>query len=97
MKKGTYVIVRCRDAGVHCGEYRSHSGREVKLRNARRIWRWNGAMTLSEIAHSGLDSAQSKVSKPVKRALLLEACEILAVTDAARVTIDAALWAGGES
>mgnify|MGYP007046920314 CR=1 FL=1 len=93
MKKGTYVIVRCKDAGVHCGEYRSHEGREVRLRNARRIWRWKGAMTLSDIAISGLDSAASKLSPPVKRALLLDACEILSVTDAAKITIDAAAWA----
>lgn len=97
MKKGTFVIVRCRDAGVHCGEYRSHKGREVRLRNARRIWRWYGAMTLSDIACTGLDSANSKISKPVRRAILPEACEILSVTDAARATIDAAKWAGGES
>ena len=97
MKKGTYVIVRCRDAGVHCGEYHSHDGREVRLHNARRIWRWHGAMTLSDIAHTGLDSARSKISKPVDEALLLEACEILSVTDAARATIDATTWGGGES
>ena len=73
-----YVIVRCHDAGVHCGEYISHSGREVHLANARRIWYWKGAASLSEIAVHGCNSpTECKISLPVDSITLLEACEII--------------------
>jgi hypothetical protein len=76
--KPKYVIVRCRDAGVHAGEYVSHSGREVILTNARRIWYWNGAASLSEIAVHGCSKPDScKISLTVHRITLTEACEII--------------------
>ena len=75
-KPGRYVIVRCRDAGVHAGEYVKHSGREVELRNSRRIWYWTGAASLSQIAQSGAKDG-SKISVAVPKITLLEACEII--------------------
>jgi len=77
-KKPKYVIVRCRDAGVHAGEYVSHSGREVVLNNARRIWYWRGANCLNEIASCGCKKPKDcKISTPVSRITLMEACEII--------------------
>ena len=74
-----YVIVRCRDAGVHCGEYVRHSGREVVLNNSRRIWYWAGAASLSEIAvHGCKNPASCKITLAVPAVTLLEACEIIA-------------------
>jgi len=76
-----YVIVRCRDAGVHAGEYVSHSGREVKLTNSRRIWYWSGAASLNQIAVSGCtDPTNCKITMPVPSITLLEACEIIDCT-----------------
>ena len=73
-----YVIVRCRDAGVHAGEYISHAGREVVLTNARRIWYWKGAASLSEIAVQGCKCPnECKIAVPVPRIVLTEACEII--------------------
>jgi len=73
-----YVIVRCRDAGVHAGEYVSHSGREVVLTNSRRIWYWNGAASLSEIAvHGCAKPKECKIALPVPKVTLTEACEII--------------------
>ena len=73
-----YVIVRCRDAGVHAGEYLSHVGREVVLLNARRIWYWKGAASLSEIAVHGCKyPAECRISMTVPRITLPEACEII--------------------
>jgi hypothetical protein len=37
-----YVIVRTYSAGVFAGQLESRNGREVILRNARRIWYWSG-------------------------------------------------------
>lgn len=40
---GQYVIVRCRDAGVHAGVLESHQGRECVLTDSRRLWYWKPA------------------------------------------------------
>ena len=78
-RKPLYVIVRCRDAGVHAGEYVKHSGREVVLHNARRIWYWKGAASLNEIAVHGCKyPAECKIALPVESITLLDACEIIA-------------------
>jgi hypothetical protein len=78
-----YVIVRCRDAGVHAGEYVKHSGREVVLKNARRIWYWDGAASLNQIAVSGCTRPENcKIAMPVEQMTLLEACEIIVCSKA---------------
>ncbi len=74
---GKYVLVRCRDAGVHCGVLESYNGRECVLTEARRLWYWKptqGAF-LSSVAEQGLDSS-SKVGEPQARIHLTENCEI---------------------
>ena len=48
------VIVRTYSAGVFAGEFVSRKGREVVLKNARRLWYWSGAASLSEMAMSGV-------------------------------------------
>lgn len=76
---GKYVIVRCRDAGVHSGVLESHNGRECVLTDSRRLWYWkcaNGAF-LSSLAIDGLDAEGSKIGKAVPRIHLTENCEII--------------------
>jgi len=85
---GRYVIVRCRDAGVHAGVLISHSGRECLLQDARRLWYWKPASKgafLSGVALYGLDTA-SKVGEPVT-ILLTENCEIILCTQDAEFSI----------
>jgi hypothetical protein len=85
------VIVRTYSAGVHFGYLKSRNGKEVELERSRRIWRWSGAWTLSEIASSGLDTKTSKVAAPVSIALT-EAIEIIDCTPDAVASIEAAKW-----
>jgi hypothetical protein len=88
-KKLKYVIVRTFSAGVFAGELESRKGREVVLRNARRIWYWAGAASLSELAvHGTSKPAECKFPVAVDRIELLEAIEILDVTPAARKSIE---------
>jgi hypothetical protein len=83
-----YVITRTYSAGVFAGELESRTGREVVLRNARRIWYWEGANTLSELAMEGTKKANScQFPCEVDRVELLETIEILDVTDKARESI----------
>jgi hypothetical protein len=74
---GKYVLVRCQDAGVHCGVLEAYNGRECVLTEVRRLWYWkpkNGAF-LSSVAERGLDSS-SKIGEPQSRIHLTENCEI---------------------
>ena len=88
MKIGSYVIVRTYNAGVFAGTLKSRECQEVTLSNARRIWRWEGAATLSELAERGTSKPeQCKFPCEVQEVLLLETIEILAVTDAAKQSI----------
>lgn len=73
---GKYCIVRTYSAGVHCGFFASRNGKEVVLNEARRIWRWEGAFTLSAIALNGLGRG-SQLSVAVPEILLTEAIEII--------------------
>ena len=85
---GKYVIVRCRDAGVHAGVLESRSGRSCVLNNSRRLWYWkpaNGACFLSGVATEGLHS-DSKVGAPI-HVELTENCEIIECSDKAALSI----------
>ena len=83
-----YVIVRCRDAGVHAGVLAWRKGRECELTDARRLWYWkpaNGSKFLSGVAVHGLD-ASSKVGEPIN-VILTENCEIIRCSSAAASSI----------
>lgn len=77
MKKRKYVIVRTYSAGVHFGELVSRKGKEVVLTAARRLWKWEGALSLSDVAANGISGG--KVSAAVCEITLTEAIEIIAV------------------
>lgn len=83
-----YVIVRTYSAGVFAGYLESRKDREVVLLNARRIWYWEGASSLSQLAVDGT-SLPDKCKFPVEvpRVELLEAIEILDVSEKARLSI----------
>ena len=92
---GEYVIVRTYSAGVFAGTLAERDGREVTLTGARRLWYWAGAASLSQLAQTGTSRpAECKFPVEVDRVVLLEAIEILSVTDAARASIAAVpVWA----
>jgi hypothetical protein len=91
---GKYVIVRTYSAGVFAGELESREGKEVVLINARRIWYWSGAASLSQLAMEGTkDPENCKFPCEVDKVLLLEAIEILDVTEKAKASIKAVpIW-----
>ena len=90
MKNKKVVMVRTYSAGVFIGELVSRKGPEVVLTNARRIWYWSGAASLSQLAMEGTDDpANCKFPCPVDRVELLQAVEILDVTPKAKASIDA--------
>ena len=97
-KLGPYVIVRCRDAGVHAGYLKSQNSQEVILTNARRIWYWTGAASISEIAVYGLNPAKSSGSKicaviPETKLRRSDVCEINVCCPEGQASIEGApVW-----
>lgn len=89
-KKVKYVIVRTYSAGVFAGYLQSRKGQEVVLTDARRLWYWAGAASLSQMAVSGTsqpDKCKFPVAVPTVE--LLQAVEILDVTAKAKTIIEA--------
>lgn len=85
---GKYVIVRTYSAGVFAGNLESRKGQEVVLRNARRLWHWSGAASLSQMAMEGTnDPSNCKFPCEVGRIELLQAIEIIDVAPIAENSI----------
>lgn len=83
-----YVVCRTYSAGVFAGYLSKREGREVTLKNARRIWYWDGAATLSQLAMEGTKKPENcKFPCAVDEVLLLEAIEILPCTAQAKESI----------
>lgn len=82
-----YVIIRSRDSGCHAGYLKSESGTTVELVNARRIWKWSGATTLSQIAMEGVKKHdECKISQPVSMTVY-SICEKIDATRKAEASI----------
>lgn len=86
---GEYVIVRTYSAGVFAGTLKERDGKEVALTDARRIWYWAGAASLSELAQRGTSRPdECKFPVAVSQVVLTEAIEILLVAPEARASIE---------
>ena len=84
-----YVCIRTYSAGVHCGYLKERNGKEVELVNARRIWKWSGAFTLSELSTNGVEKPdECKFSCTVPRIYLTEVIEIIPMTAKAKKSIE---------
>ena len=90
-----YKIVRARDAGVYAGYVENRTGDEVTLRNARRIWYWAGAASLSQLAMDGTSKPNScKFPCAVDKVELLGVCEVIDCTQKAQNSIQGVpVWA----
>lgn len=87
-KKKRYVIVRTYSAGCFAGTLESRKGKEVVLSDARRLWYWSGAASLSQLATDGTSNpSKCKFPVAVARVTLTEAIEILDVTRVAERAI----------
>jgi len=83
-----YLVVRTYSAGVFAGHLKKREGKEVTLQDARRIWYWQGAASLSQLAMEGTkDPANCKFAMPVDEVILTEAIELLPCTKKAEDSI----------
>ena len=89
-----YSIIRTYSAGVHFGVVKSREGKEVVLTDARRIWYWDGAASLSQMAVDGVKKPENcKFSVTVPEIILTEAIEIIPCTEkAAKCILEVPEW-----
>ena len=84
------VIVRTESAGVFFGTRAEKEGNEVNLTNCRRIWKWSGAASLSELAVNGVTNpGDCKFSVPVQSIVILGVIEIIPCEQKAIESINA--------
>ena len=78
------VIIRADRAGVFFGTLKEKCGNEVTLTNARRLWYWDGAASLSQLAVDGTVRADNcKFTVTVPEITILGVIEIIPCTDKA--------------
>lgn len=83
-----YCIVRTYSAGVFAGYVEKREGKEVTIRKVRRIWYWDGANSLSQLAVDGtLKPKNCKFACEVDTIIVTEAIEIIPCTEKARKSI----------
>ena len=83
------VMVRTYSAGVHYGYLKKRVGKEVILQDARRVWYWKGAASLSQLAQEGTSDPNScKFPCAVDEIVLTEAIEIISITSKAKESLD---------
>ncbi len=83
-----YKIVRTYSAGVFAGYIESRNGQEVIMKDARRLWAWSGAASLSQLAMEGTKNPTNcKFPCSVERVELLQVIEILDCSDIAEKSI----------
>jgi hypothetical protein len=89
---GKYCIVRTFSAGVHIGVVKdvmpALQGSDVLFESSRRLWKWVGAFTLSEVANNGVKST-SRIAEEVIGNMVTGANEFLLVSPKAKKTIEA--------
>jgi len=89
-----YVLIRTNSAGVHVGYLKSRTGSECHLLNARRLWYWNGAASLSQLAVDGVSKPSTcKFPCEVPEIDLLNVIEVIPMSEKARLSVaEVAVW-----
>jgi len=90
MENQKYYIVRSNGAGVFAGNIKERNGDTVTMTNARRLWYWSGAASLSQLAMEGVKRPDNcKFAMPVDEVILFNVIEILVCSAAAEENIKA--------
>lgn len=86
--KNQYYIVRTERAGVFAGTIKERNGSEVTLTDTRRLWYWDGAASLSQLAVEGTSKPRAcKFTVVVPEITVLGAIEIIPCTEEAEASI----------
>ncbi|MGH7738562.1 MAG: DUF6948 domain-containing protein [bacterium] len=89
-KVKNFVIVRSSSAGCFFGNLVRKKDKEVALSECRRLWRWAGAASLSQLAVEGTSNPSDckfPIAVPGPQ-ILMEVIEIIPVTEKGRKSIE---------
>lgn len=85
-----YYIIRADRAGVFAGNIKERNGSEVTLTNCRRLWYWNGAASLSQLAVEGVKKPEDcQFTVTVPEITVLGVIEIIPCSEEAERIIKA--------
>ncbi len=87
-------IIRANRAGVFYGYVESRRGDEAVLTDVRRVWKWDGAASLSQLAVEGIcakrrSSGDNRFTVTVPRMTVLGVIEVIPCTREAMEVLDA--------
>lgn len=83
------VIIRADRAGVFFGTLKEKNGNEVTLTDARRLWYWDGAASISQLAVNGtVRPGSCKFTVTVPEIIVLGVIEIITCEDKAIKSIE---------
>lgn len=90
---GKKVIIRADRAGVFFGTLTAKretlAGVEVELENSRRIWYWDGAASLSQLAKEGTNKPDNcKFTVTVPQHMVMNVIEIIPCSEGAVKSIE---------
>ena len=84
IKKEAFYIVRSSQAGVFFGHIAEKRDNEVDMTDVRRLWYWDGAASLSQMAVEGVKApGNCKFTVTVPSMTILGICEISECSEAA--------------
>lgn len=83
------VIVRGDRSGIFYGTLKEKNGSEVTLEKCRRLWYWNGAASISQLAFEGTSKPKDcKFTVTVDEIVIMDAIEIIPCTNIAIESIE---------
>ena len=85
---GEYVIIRCDRSGVFAGIITKEEGNMAIVKNARRLWYWSGAASLSQLALEGTKKPnECKFPAELPEIRLKDVIEIIPCTKKAKESL----------
>lgn len=89
-----YYIIRGNYSGVFFGNIKERNGQEITITNCRRIWYWDGAASISQLALEGVKNPDNcKFTVTVPELTILDAIEIIPCSETAvKIIKDVKEW-----
>lgn len=89
-----YYIIRGDRSGVFFGQIAGRNGQEVELRNVRKLWYWDGACAVEQLAVDGVTEPNDcKFTVVVPEMIVTDAIQILPCSDkAVQILAGAKAW-----
>ena len=85
---GKYCVIRGRYSGVFAGVVKAIDGDNVLASGVRRIWYWDGAASISQLAVDGTASPRGcKFTVTVDEMLIMDVIELIPCTEKAESSI----------